>query len=254
MIAPIAILTLIAILSFVAGTVDMSLGMGYGFTVTPILLLIGYHPTQAVPAVLFASFVGGVLSSLSNQLLGNVDFRLAGQAFRTSATIGGLGSAGAILGALLAVGISEFVLNLYIGLLVTASGIFVLRSKGISFEFSWLKIVAISALGAFNKGLSGSGFGPIVTTGSLLSGIDEKASVSIQALSELPVSLVGFLTFLYAGTPIEWEATLALSLGVVLAAPIAAWFVQRMDAEKLRSFIGTAATLVGLFTLIKLLI
>ena len=251
---PVTTLTLITTLSFASGTVDMSLGMGYGFTVTPILLLMGYYPTQAVPAVLFASFVGGVLSSLFNQLLGNVDFRLAGQAFKTSATIGGLGSAGAILGALLAVGISKFLLNLYIGLLVTASGIFVLRSKGISFEFSWIKIMAISVLGAFNKGLSGSGFGPIVTTGSLLSGIDEKASVSIQALSELPVSLVGFLTFLYAGTSIEWSVTLALSLGVVVAAPIAAWLVQRMDPEKLRTFIGAAATLVGLSTLVKLLL
>jgi uncharacterized membrane protein YfcA len=254
MAVPTTTLTLISILSFASGTLDMCLGMGYGFTVTPILLIIGYDPIQAVPAVLLASFVGGVLSSLFNQLLGNVDFRLAGQAFRTSAMIGGLGSAGAILGALLAVGISKFLLNLYIGLLVTISGIFVLRSKGISFEFSWIKIMAISVLGAFNKGLSGSGFGPIVTTGSLLSGIDEKASVSIQALSELPVSLVGFLTFIYAGTLIEWGVTLALSFGVVVAAPIAAWLVQRMDAEKLRSFIGATALVVGLFTLTKLLI
>jgi uncharacterized membrane protein YfcA len=254
MAVPTTTLTLISILSFASGTLDMCLGMGYGFTVTPILLIIGYDPIQAVPAVLLASFVGGVLSSLFNQLLGNVDFRLAGQAFRTSAMIGGLGSAGAILGALLAVGISKFLLNLYIGLLVTISGIFVLRSKGISFEFSWIKIMAISVLGAFNKGLSGSGFGPIVTTGSLLSGIDEKASVSIQALSELPVSLVGFLTFIYAGTLIEWGVTLALSFGVVVAAPIAAWLVQRMDAQKLRSFIGAAALVVGLFTLAKLLI
>jgi uncharacterized membrane protein YfcA len=254
MAVPTTTLTLISILSFASGTLDMCLGMGYGFTVTPILLIIGYDPIQAVPAVLLASFVGGVLSSLFNQLLGNVDFRLAGKAFRTSAMIGGLGSAGAILGALLAVGISKFLLNLYIGLLVTISGIFVLRSKGISFEFSWIKIMAISVLGAFNKGLSGSGFGPIVTTGNLLSGIDEKASVSIQALSELPVSLVGFLTFIYAGTLIEWGVTLALSFGVVVAAPIAAWLVQRMDAEKLRSFIGAAALVVGLFTLAKLLI
>jgi uncharacterized membrane protein YfcA len=254
MAVPTTTLTLISILSFASGTLDMCLGMGYGFTVTPILLIIGYDPIQAVPAVLLASFVGGVLSSLFNQLLGNVDFRLAGQAFRTSAMIGGLGSAGAILGALLAVGISKFLLNLYIGLLVTISGIFVLRSKGISFEFSWIKIMAISVLGAFNKGLSGSGFGPIVTTGNLLSGIDEKASVSIQALSELPVSLVGFLTFIYAGTLIEWGVTLALSFGVVVAAPIAAWLVQRMDAEKHRSFIGAAALVVGLFTLAKLLI
>ena len=247
-------LLLISGLSFASGTVDMCLGMGYGFTVTPVLLLMGYDPIQAVPAVLFASFIGGILSSLFNQLLGNVDFRVDGQAFKTSALIGGLGSVGAVVGALLAVGIPEFLLTLYIGLLVTASGAFVLRSKGISFEFTWIKIIAMSILGAFNKGLSGSGFGPIVTTGSLLSGIDEKASVSIQALSELPVSLVGFLTFIYVGTAVEWGVTTALVGGVVVAAPFAAWLVKRMDAERLRSLIGAAALIVGLATLGKLLI
>jgi uncharacterized membrane protein YfcA len=247
-------LIFIICLSFVSGTVDMCLGMGYGFTVTPILLVMGYDPIQAVPAVLFASFIGGILSSLFNQLLGNVDFQVEGQAFKTSALIGGLGSVGAVVGAMLAVGIPKFLLNLYIGLLVSASGAFVLRSKGISFKFTWVRMIAISVLGAFNKGLSGSGFGPIVTTGSLLSGIDEKASVSIQALSELPVSLVGFLTFIYLGIHVEWGITTALVGGVVLAAPFAAWLVKRMEVESLRSLIGTAALIVGLVTLVKLFI
>ena len=254
MAVPVETLLMIAVLSFASGTVDMCLGMGYGFTVTPVLLLMGYEPIQAVPAVLFASFVGGILSSLFNQLLGNVDFRAGSQAFKTAALIGGLGSVGAVVGAMLAVGIPEFLLTLYIGLLVSASGVFVLRSKGITFEFTWFRIIAISILGAFNKGLSGSGFGPIVTTGSLLSGIDEKASVAIQALSELPVSLVGFLTFLYAGTSVEWGVTTALVGGVVVAAPFAAWLVKRMDPKRLRSLIGAAALIVGLATLAKLLI
>ena len=254
MAAPLETLILIACLSFVSGTVDMSLGMGYGFTVTPVLLLLGYDPIQAVPAVLFSSFVGGSLSSVFNQLLGNVDFRAGSQAFKTAALIGGLGSLGAVVGATLAMGVPKNILTLYIGLLVTASGAFVLRSKGVSFEFTWFRIIAISVLGAFNKGLSGSGFGPIVTTGSLLSGIDEKASVSIQALSELPVSLVGFLTFLYVGAPFEWGVTTALASGVVVAAPFAAWLVKRMDPERLRNLIGAAALIVGLATLVKLFI
>jgi uncharacterized membrane protein YfcA len=254
MAVPFETLLLIACLSFASGTVDMCLGMGYGFTVTPVLLLLGYEPIQAVPAVLFASFMGGILSSLFNQLLGNVDFQVGGQAFRTAALIGGLGSVGAVVGAMLAVGIPEFLLTLYIGLLVSATGAFVLRSQGVSFEFTWFRIIAISVLGAFNKGLSGSGFGPIVTTGSLLSGIDEKASVSIQALSELPVSLVGFLTFIYVGTAVEWGVTTALVGGVVVAAPFAAWLVKQMDPERLRGLIGATALIVGLATLAKLFI
>lgn len=247
-------LILITCLSFVSGVVDMCLGMGYGFTVTPVLLLMGYDPVQVVPAVLFSSFAGGILSSTFHHLFKNVDFRFDGQAFKTSAIIGGVGAVGAVVGALISLGISKFLLSLYIGLLVTASGVFVLKSRGISFTFSWPKIVAISILGAFNKGLSGSGFGPIVTTGSLLSGLDEKASVSIQALSELPVSLVGFLTFIYVGAQVDWGVTTALSAGVCVAAPIAAWLVHRIDVERLRLLIGVAAFVVGLATLLKTLL
>jgi len=154
----------------------------------------------------------------------------------------------------MALGISTFILKLYIGLLVTASGIFVLFSRRIHISFSWTKIVVISLLGAFNKGLSGSGFGPIVTTGGLLSGIDEKAAVSIQSFSEFPVSLIGFLTFVFSMTPLNLYLMLALTLGVVLASPLAALIVQKLDREKLRLLISLAAVAVGGSTLFRLFI
>ena len=242
------------VVSFVAGLVDISLGMGYGFTVTPILLLLGFGPLQAVPAVLFSSFVGGLLSAFFHQRFRNVDFDLRGDSFKISSMIGALGLVGGLLGARLALGISSFILRLYIGLLVTASGVFVLFSRRINISFSWTKIVVMSLLGAFNKGLSGSGFGPIVTTGGLLSGIDEKAAVSIQSFSEFPVSLIGFLTFVFSMTPLNLYLMLALTLGVVLASPLAALIVQKLDREKLRLFIGLAAVAVGGSTLFRLFI
>ena len=241
-------------ISFAAGLVDISLGMGYGFTVTPILLLLGFGPLEAVPSVLFSSFIGGLLSSFFHQRFKNVDFKLGGDSFKISAMIGVLGMLGGLLGARMALGISTFILKLYIGLLVTASGVFVLFSRRINIGFSWTKIVVMSLLGAFNKGLSGSGFGPIVTTGGLLSGIDEKAAVSIQSFSEFPVSLIGFLTFVFFMTPLNLYLMLALTLGVVLASPLAALIVQKLDREKLRLLIGLAAVAVGGSTLFRLFI
>jgi len=241
-------------ISFAAGLVDISLGMGYGFTVTPILLLLGFGPLEAVPSVLFSSFIGGLLSSFFHQRFKNVDFKLGGDSFKVSAMIGALGMLGGLLGARMALGISTFILKLYIGLLVTASGVFVLFSRRIQISFSWTKIVVISLLGAFNKGLSGSGFGPIVTTGGLLSGIDEKAAVSIQSFSEFPVSLIGFLTFVFSMTQLNLYLMLALALGVVLASPLAALIVQKLDREKLRLLIGLAAVAVGGLTLFRLFI
>lgn len=247
-------LVICSVLSFVAGLTDISLGMGYGFTVTPILLLLGFEPRQAVPSVLFSSFVGALVSSYFHHRFRNVDFTVGGDSFKISALIGVLGTFGGLFGALIALGISSFHLSLYIGSLVTVSGVFVLLSRGIRSTFSWYKIAAISFLGAFNKGLSGSGFGPIVTTGGLLSGLDEKTSVSIQSLSEFPVSLVGFLTFALSGTPVSWELIAALTLGVSLASPLAAMIVQRLDRERLRVMIGVAAIVVGGSTLLRTLL
>jgi len=36
------------------------------------------------------------------------------------------------------------------------------------FNFSWKKIFGIEILSAFNKGISGGGFGPVVTSGQLM--------------------------------------------------------------------------------------
>ena len=40
-------------LAFVCEFIDSTLGMGYGTSLTPILLLMGLEPLQVVPAVLY---------------------------------------------------------------------------------------------------------------------------------------------------------------------------------------------------------
>ena len=44
--------------------VDSSLGMGYGTTLTPLLLLAGFEPLQIVPCVLLSEFATGLTSTL----------------------------------------------------------------------------------------------------------------------------------------------------------------------------------------------
>ena len=183
-------------LSFCSGVIDLSLGMGYGFTVTPVMLMLGFTPQEAVPAVLISSLVGGIASSIWNHRLHNVDFSLNGRAFRIASFTAALGVLGAIIGVFISFNLPARIVSLYIGFIVIASGALVIISKRLVSEFSWNKMVVISLIGSLNKGLTGSGFGPVITTGAMLSGIDEKASVSIQSLSESAVSLIGFLTYL----------------------------------------------------------
>ncbi len=192
---------ILSLISFFPALIDSSLGMGYGFTVTPLLLLLGYNPVEAVPAVLISSVVGDVLGSYFHQEYKNVDFNLGRRSLKIAIVIGAFGDIGAIFGALLAIGISTLYLKTYIGILVSLLGFFVLFSDKlrIKMDFSWPRMILIGVIGAFNKGISGSGFGPVVTTGGLLSGLDEKSTVAIQCLSELPVCIIGFLTFMIKG-------------------------------------------------------
>jgi uncharacterized protein len=51
----------IAAVSFAAEYVDSSLGMGYGTTLTPVLLLLGFAPLEVVPALLVSQLLAGLL-------------------------------------------------------------------------------------------------------------------------------------------------------------------------------------------------
>lgn len=238
-------------LSFCSGVIDLSLGMGYGFTVTPVMLMLGFTPQEAVPAVLISSFVGGVSSSIWNHRLHNVDFNFKSQAFKIAAFISGLGVLGAIVGVFISFNLPVRIVGLYIGLLVLASGALVILSKSLVSEFSWSKMVVISLIGSLNKGLTGSGFGPVITTGAMLAGIDEKASVSIQALSESSVSLVGFLAYLLMQGYVNYQVAVTMSFGVLLASPLAARIIHSIDGKILRMFVGVLALIIGSYTLWK---
>jgi uncharacterized membrane protein YfcA len=241
------------VLSFSSGLIDLSLGMGYGFTVTPIMLLLGYTPAETVPCVLFSSFIGGASSSFFNHRMRNADFTPGSRHLKIALITGGLGVIGALLGVNISLSLPERIIGLYIGSIVITSGALVLYSRSLVSGFSWVRIAIISILGSFNKGIAGSGFGPIITTGVIISGLDEKTSISIQALSETLVSLIGFSTYTILRGQVDLSLIATMSLGVVLASPFAASIVKRAKGNTLRIMIGVLALIVGTSTLLKYL-
>jgi uncharacterized protein len=243
---------LLIIPAFLTAVVDIVFGMGFGLTMTPILLLIGYAPHQIVPALLFSSMLGNLVSPLFHHKFKNVDLSLCSYHFNMSMLIGILGVVGSFVGASVSIGISDFYLGLYIGLLITALGLFLLLNKKLKARFSWLKLTFLSLFGSFNKGISGSGFGPITTTGMIIMEVDEKVAVSIQTFSELFVSIAGFLTFVLAGSQIAWNLLLPLAIGVVLSTPPAAFVVHKFENKKLRSAIAIVTVVLGVATLFSL--
>ena len=244
---------LLIVPSFLTAVVDIVFGMGFGLTMTPILLLMGYAPREIVPAILFSSMIGNIFSPFFHHKLKNVDFSLCSQHLHMSILIGILGVVGSFVGASISIGISNFYLGLYIGLLIVSLGLFLLVNRKLRAKFSWLRLAFLGLFGSFNKGISGSGFGPITTTGMIIMNVNEKVAVSIQTFSELFVSVAGFLTFVLAGSQISWDLLLPLSLGVVFSTPLAAFVVHKFDSRKLRTAIGLVTVILGILTLLSLI-
>ena len=79
----------LALLAFCCEFVDSSLGMGYGTTLTPILLLMGYELKMIVPVVLLSEFLTGMTAGGFHHILGNADFRLRSRDSKIVAVLGG---------------------------------------------------------------------------------------------------------------------------------------------------------------------
>ena len=261
---------LVFCLAFICEYVDSTLGMGYGTTLTPILLVMGFAPLAVVPAVLLSELVTGATAAFLHHRAGNVSFDFRNDRThrivkkmgklgymprsadsRIAMVLGGCSLLGAVVAVFVAVEVPALYLKLFIGVLVLAMGVVILIRRGRTGRFSWTKITGLGVLAAFNKGLSGGGYGPLVTSGQILSGVRSSSSVAITSLAESFTCLVGVLTYLALGNGIDWSLAPVLVVGAVLSAPIAAWTVKRVDMNKFTTVVGVATAILGIVTLYK---
>ena len=63
----------LVILAFICEYMDSTLGMGYGTTLTPLLLIMGYEPLQVVPVVLISELFSGLLAGVFHHKEGKKD-------------------------------------------------------------------------------------------------------------------------------------------------------------------------------------
>jgi len=242
----------IIILAFVCELVDSSLGMGYGTTLTPIMLALGFEPIEIVPAVLCSEAITGLLAGVFHHGFGNVDLRRGSPDLKIAMVMGGFSVVGVVLATIIAINVPSWAIKVYIGVLVLALGLVILLNKKKNYAFSWKRIAGLGALAAFNKGISGGGYGPVVTAGQVLSGVKGRKAVGITSLAEGVTSIVGFGIYLYSGVTLISTLMISLILGAVMSVPISAYIVSRLPAGKLTYIIGGLSTALGGYTLVRL--
>jgi len=265
----------IVIIAFLAEYIDSTLGMGYGTILTPLLLIFGFNPLQVVPAVLLSELITGLLAGFTHHKAGNVNFKPKStniryiikklkelgyaETFRRGVPIhlkialvlAACSIIGTIAAVFIAVSISKFWLKLYIGVLVTVIGVVILFTLNKNYKFSWKKILGLGFIASFNKGLSGGGYGPVVTGGQLLSGVKGRNAVGITSLAEGLTCAVGVAAYFLTKSIIDWRLAPYLIIGAVLSVPLSALTVKKMNTKKLTVIIGITTLFLGLFTIIQ---
>ena len=241
----------LVLLSFACGYVDASLGMGYGSTLTPLLLLLGFKPLDVIPAIVASQLAGGAAGSLAHHYVGNVDLHPGRRSFKVAAVLAVTSLAGAVFGALLASRVPELYLQVWVGVLVCGVGVATIALYGRHFQFSWKRIIALGVFAAFNKGTTGGGYGPVIMGGQLLAGVASKDAVGITTLAETLTCVTGTVTFVVASGGVRWPLAPFLIAGALAAVPFSALTVSVLKGHHLKIAVGVLTFALGALTLLK---
>jgi uncharacterized protein len=248
-------LVLLALVGLGAQLVDGSLGMAYGVTSTTLLLAIGTNPAAASATVHLAEIGTTLASGLSHWRFGNVDWKVV-------AKIGIPGAAGAFAGATFLSSLSTeaaepimslllLVLGLYILIRFTAMG---LPRHNLGKPLRKRFLGPLGLVAGFIDATGGGGWGPVGTPAILASGrLEPRKTIGSIDTSEFLVAIAASLGFLIGigskGVNFSW--VLALLVGGVIAAPIAAWLVRHIPPRVLGSGVGGIIILTNVRTLLK---
>ncbi|MBD3427184.1 MAG: TSUP family transporter [Candidatus Omnitrophica bacterium] len=266
----------IVFLAFFCEYMDSTLGMGYGTTVTPVLLIIGYEPLQVVPVVLISELITGLLAGYFHHKEGNVNFQpkiidLAAikEELKSFGYIQSLSRnipihlkvalilalcsiIGTIFSTFIAVNLPKYWVKVYIGAVVLMMGIIILICFNRQFKFSWRKIVNLGLVASFNKGISGGGYGPVVTSGQILSGVEGKSAVGITSLAEGLTCAVGIISYLLISkSSLDLRLAPFIAVGAVASIPFSVKSVKKMTEKKLKIAIAILSIILGIVTITK---
>ena len=111
-------------------------------------------------------------------------------------------------------------------------------------------ITALGLLASFNKGLSGGGYGPLVTGGQVLSGMPVRETVGITSVAEAFTCLVGIIVYALQPEAV-WRLAPWLAAGALLSVPLTGWTVRALRPQWLRLGIGIITIVLGTVTIIE---
>ncbi len=240
-------------IAFVCEFLDSSLGMGYGTTLTPLLLIMGFEPLEIVPCILLSEFVSGLFAAVLHHKNKNVNFNHDSKDTKRVIFLSIFSVVGTIAAVILAINIPKSVLKIIISIIVLSMGIIIIIAQNRKPKFSWKKITILGTIASINKGMSGGGYGPLVMGGQMLSGIGVKNAIGITSLAESITCFVGVTFYFILQKDGNWHLAPYLLIGAILSVPFSVYVVKKIPEKSVKIFVSIFMIILGVFTLSKLI-
>ena len=235
------------LIGIAAQLVDGTLGMGYGATSTSFLLTMGVPPAVSSTSVHLSEMFTSGASLISHFRFKNINKKL----FKTLLIPGVIGS---IIGAyLLADVIDGNAIKPYISGYMVILGIIII-SKGIKKvnpKRPTKRLGILAIFGGFMDAVGGGGWGPIVTSTLLGRGRDPRYTIGSVNAAEFAVAFASGVTFLLFEGVNSWQVVLGLMLGGIVAAPIGAYLVNKVNRRPMMILVGSLVIILGLRVILK---
>ena len=238
-------------LCFACELIDSGFGMGYGTILIPTLLLLGYSPADIVPTVLLSELLSGFSAAFFHHEIENVDLRPGGKDFKPAIVLAGGSMIGVTIGVLFAVTLSKEALSVTIGCIILLSGFFVILLSRTVIIYRLWKMVLLSGIASFNKAVSGGGYGPLVTSGQILSGVESKSSVGITSFAEAFTCLLAVTLFILKDGYINCAILIPMLAGALTSVPFAVFAINKSKEDHLKTIIGLLTMIMGALTIYK---
>jgi uncharacterized membrane protein YfcA len=243
-------LLLVGLAGFCAALVDGALGMGFGPTSSSILLGTGLSPASVSTTVNLAKVATGIAAAISHWRFRNIDHRLVLQ-------LAIPGSIGAVLGVTVLSRVDGDTLRPFLAGLLVLVGLRILWrfSKAVTVQatefedidhdpdkmppFNDKGVEVVAVAGGVTNGLIGA-WGPIVTPFLMHRELAPRFAVGSVNTAEVAVAIVSATSLLAAlgSGGLDLGVLIAMLLGGMVAAPVAAWMVRHVPARPMGVAVG----------------
>eukprot|EP00727_Mastigamoeba_balamuthi_P008280 m51a1_g4074 hypothetical protein (320) ;mRNA; r:764557-765965 len=277
----------VPVLAFFCELVDSSLGMGYGTTLTPVLLtpVFGFERAVIVQSILVSEAATGLLATIFHGIFHNINIVIDVDLPKRKSTgekaelmddsdrltvdmqIILIMSFTGVLGTIVSSWVTiiktkdqKLAVKLYIGFMVLAMGVimvvFALFHLRVKYA-SW-KICILGLVTGFNKGISGGGYGPMAVSGQVIVGRPNRNAIAVTSATEFVICISGIVCdFVFAAARNDVENSKKhyslvpyLLIGACLSVPFAAYCTRIVKSYKLKYVVGILTIVLGIYSVI----